>query len=576
MSEWTVSGFAEVRELGRGAQGRVVLARHETAGTPVAIKYLPAGAAESDQAGFRHEAQMMGQVQHPNVARLYQLVEGPYGAAIIMEAVNGVPLKTILAEHGALGPEASLLVLKGSLLGLAAAHHVGVVHRDYKPANVIVQSDGLSKLIDFGVAVWAGEGSRAGTPYYMAPEQWRGEPATPATDVYAATCVFYECVTGRRPFSAPDRMALAGRHLTGPVPIAEVPEPLRPLIAQGLAKDPSQRPPGAVPFVTELEAIAVQNYGADWEHRAVRALAAAAAALAGLFPLAAGLAPATGGAATGGAATPATAAAQHSGGSAAASVAHQPSQATTHAAKGFGTKGPAKAVATIVAAAMVTAVVIVAVVLTTRDSEDEDPVGPVGAPASRSSPRPTLSGVPLRVGNLLLTAPPTWKVRAIKDVADPVNDPRLVDSGHRVDIPGRCTGPKERGGFADRNYTDNCPGFAVLGPRWIDQRDDRTRYDPNEPFHPATDIGAFCPKDPEKYPIAKGVSVRKQARVTVAGRQAQYKEWRMECYGLDGVKKTGVFFTQRLWYLQAEKLLIVDEFDTPNLTAILDQAKWVS
>ncbi|WP_344589421.1 hypothetical protein [Actinomadura vinacea] len=78
-----------------------------------------------------------------------------------------------------------------------------------------------------------------------------------------------------------------------------------------------------------------------------------------------------------------------------------------------------------------------------------------------------------------------------------------------------------------------------------------------------------------KYTVAKPVSVQKQAQVSIGGRPAQYKEWRMECYGGPaGTEKSGVYFTQRLWYLAARKLIIVDEFDTPNLSAILDQAKW--
>ncbi|XVQ08688.1 serine/threonine-protein kinase [Spirillospora sp. CA-255316] len=555
MSEWSVSGFSEVRELGRGAQGRVVLARHATAGTPVAIKYLPADAAEADRALFEREARMLGQVRHPNVARLYRLVMGEQGAAIIMEAVDGVPLRRILAEHGALGPEASLLVLKGSLLGLAAAHRAGVVHRDYKPANVVVRGDGLSKLIDFGVAVWSGQGSRAGTPYYMAPEQWRGDPATPATDVYAATCVFYECVTGRRPYDPADRVALMGQHLTGPIPVAEAPEPLRPLVARGLAKDPAQRPPGAAAFVTELDAIAAEAYGADWEHRAVRALAAATA-FAALFPLtAAGLAPA--------APAPATAAAAPPGGE----------SALQHgAAKGAAKTTSVKSLAAVSAAVVGVAAIGVAV-YTLRDSDD-----PRGRPAAGSetstSPRPSLSGVPLRVGDLTITAPATWKARAIKGSDGSTTDPRLIDTGHRVDVPGRCTGPKTVP-FADRVYTDNCPGFAVLRSQWIDPGDSNVGYNPAGPFNPGTDIAAFCPRDPEKYSVAKPVSVQKQTQVSIGGRPAQYKEWRMECYGgLDGTQKSGVYFTQRLWYLAAQKLLVVDEFDTPNLSAILDQARW--
>jgi serine/threonine-protein kinase len=198
----------------------------------------------------------------------------------------------VLSEHGALGAEASLTVLKGSLMGLAAAHAVGVVHRDYKPANVVVQADGLSKLIDFGIAVPQGADGRSGTPAYMPPEQWRGEPATPAADVYAATCVFFECVTGRRPFrgSGPELM---GQHLNAEVPVDVLPDALRELVRHGMAKEPAERPYGAAAFVDELERAASAAYGADWEQRGVRALAGTAVALAALFPLiAAGIAPA--------------------------------------------------------------------------------------------------------------------------------------------------------------------------------------------------------------------------------------------------------------------------------------------
>ncbi|MGI5167586.1 serine/threonine-protein kinase [Spirillospora sp. CA-253888] len=296
---WRVEGFTEVRELGAGAQGRVVLARHDTAGTVVAIKYLERRAGdEGEIERLRGEAVLLGRVDDPHVVRLYRFVSAGRGAALIMEAVHGVPLKTVLAEHGALAPEAALTVLKGSLLGLAAAHGAGVVHRDYKPANVVVRPDGLSKLIDFGVAAPAGDGGRSGTPVYMAPEQWRGEPASPAADVYAATCVFYECVVGERPFSGANVAELRERHLGEPPPVEALPEGLRGLVERGMAKRAEDRPPGAAAFVAELERAAAAAYGPDWEGRGLRALAGAAVALAALSPLvAAGLAPASGAAA---------------------------------------------------------------------------------------------------------------------------------------------------------------------------------------------------------------------------------------------------------------------------------------
>ncbi|MGW3771902.1 serine/threonine-protein kinase [Actinomadura verrucosospora] len=287
MDGWRVPGYSEMRVLGEGAQGRVVLARHDATGRPAAIKYLaPALAGDAEfRERFRGEADLLSRLRNPYVAQLFGLVETPDGAAIVMEAVDGAPLKSVLAERGPLAPEAALAVLKGSLLGLAAAHGLGIVHRDYKPANVIVRGDGLSKLIDFGIAVDAGASGRSGTPVYMAPEQWRDEPASPATDVYAAACVFYECVTGHRPYTAGNPAGLMGRHLTAPIPVGDVPGPLRPLIERGLAKNPWDRPPGAAAFVSELESVAAGAYGTDWEGRGIRTLAGAAAALSVLFPL---------------------------------------------------------------------------------------------------------------------------------------------------------------------------------------------------------------------------------------------------------------------------------------------------
>jgi outer membrane protein assembly factor BamB/predicted Ser/Thr protein kinase len=287
-AEWRVPGLTELAELGSGAQGRVVLARGDD-GPLVAVKYLVVGpqATSGARDTFRAEAEMLQRVDNPHIARLLRYVEEPDGAAIVMEAVNGVPLRKIISEGGALDPEAALVVLKGALLGLAAAHEVGVVHRDFKPANVIVEEQGDSKLIDFGIAVLTGQGDRSGTPAYMAPEQWEGEPASPATDLYSATCVFYECVTGRRPYQASDTDTLRRQHTQAPVPVADVPEPLQPLVARGLAKSPAERLWDAHGFVTELETIATEAYGDDWETRGKIGLAASAAALSSLFPLAA-------------------------------------------------------------------------------------------------------------------------------------------------------------------------------------------------------------------------------------------------------------------------------------------------
>jgi eukaryotic-like serine/threonine-protein kinase len=284
MDTWAVPGYTESRELGSGGGGRVVLAVHEATGVPVAIKYLRERLRSDDSfvREFRSEARLLGGLDSPYVVGLYEYVESPAGAAIVMEVVDGVSLRMLLRQEGATGPEAALAVLKGSLLGLAAAHRIGVVHRDYKPGNVLVAQDGTSKLVDFGIAVRSGDAAGvAGTPAYMSPEQWNGAPASPASDVYAATAVFYECLTGRQPYRGGNFAELALRHLDAPVPDADVPEPVRPLVRRGLAKTAGERPGDAAAFVAELEHLAGAAYGPRWEERGQRRLAA----LAALLPL---------------------------------------------------------------------------------------------------------------------------------------------------------------------------------------------------------------------------------------------------------------------------------------------------
>ena len=286
MPEWKVPGYTELKALGSGGFGDVVLARHDPTGTLVAIKYLRRDLlADAEFAElFRAEATVLASLDDPNVVRLYEYVESPAGAAIVMELIGGVTLREILTFQGKTTAEAALVVLQGSLLGLAAAHRRGVVHRDYKPENVLVNGDGISKLTDFGIAARAGDHPvPAGTLLYAAPEQMAGAPANPASDVYAATATFYECLTGRPPFHG-EADDLVRQHRSAPVPLEPVPEPLRPLVAAGMAKDPRGRPTDATTFVTELSAVASGPYGRDWPQRGRSHLGEAALLLAALWP----------------------------------------------------------------------------------------------------------------------------------------------------------------------------------------------------------------------------------------------------------------------------------------------------
>ena len=291
MAEWKVPGYTELKELGSGGFGSVVLARHNASGTPVAIKYLHADLLADPEfvRMFRGEAEVLASLDDANVVRLYEYVESSAGAAIVMELVDGVSLREILLNQGATSAEAALVVLQGSLLGLAAAHRRGVVHRDYKPENVLVNSGGLSKLTDFGIAARAGDRPMpAGTLAYAPPEQFAGTPATPASDVYAATATFYECLAGQPPFGGKTAEVLMYQHMAEPVPLDPVPEPLRPLVLAGMAKGPGDRPTDGASFVNALRAIAAGTYGPDWERRGQSYLGEAALLLALLWPSSAG------------------------------------------------------------------------------------------------------------------------------------------------------------------------------------------------------------------------------------------------------------------------------------------------
>jgi hypothetical protein len=281
---WTLPGYTDERELGRGDSGRVVAAVEKGTGRRVAIKYLSPALVDDDafMVGFRVEAERLTRVDVPSAARVYDFAERPgTGAAVIMELISGVTLAALIEREGPLRPEAALTVLKGMLLALAAVHRLGSGHGDCKPGNVLVDETGQVKLTDFGIArPGAEESPAAGTPRYLAPEVWRGEPATSGTDVYAATVVFFECLAGRPPFDG-DLSRLREQHASGSVPLDGIDEPLRQLIAGGMAPDRADRPHSAIAFVSELEALAPATWGADWEERGRGQLAAAVPPAAG-------------------------------------------------------------------------------------------------------------------------------------------------------------------------------------------------------------------------------------------------------------------------------------------------------
>jgi hypothetical protein len=211
--------------------------------------------------------QALARVEDDNLVTVYDVVEGPNDTAIIMEYVpDAVSLRHILATQGPTGPLAALSAFSGSLLGLAAAHQARVPHGSYSPERVLVDGSGLARVTGFGTDTLNAAGI-VGEPDYLAPEQWSGGSPGPAADLYAATAVFFECLTGNVPYQARKIADLARAHQGAPIPVDAVPGPIKTLIARGLAKDPDERPRSAADFLGELEDAAVEAYGSAWENQ---------------------------------------------------------------------------------------------------------------------------------------------------------------------------------------------------------------------------------------------------------------------------------------------------------------------
>ena len=202
---------------------------------------------------FRDEALHSAALIHTNIATVFDYGEDEHLAFLVMELVDGKPLSHVLREHGPLPAEQVRSIIGQSALALGVAHEAKVVHRDVKPANILLREDGLVKLTDFGIAraVDASGHTRAGdllgTPSYLSPEQALGRPATGASDLYALGVVGHEMLSGAKPFDKPTPIATAMSHLHEPPPPLpdDVPEDLAGVIEDLLAKDPQDRPENA-------------------------------------------------------------------------------------------------------------------------------------------------------------------------------------------------------------------------------------------------------------------------------------------------------------------------------------------
>ncbi|HEV7755646.1 MAG TPA: protein kinase [Mycobacteriales bacterium] len=262
------------RLIATGGMGEVWRGHDEILGRAVAVKVmLP---QLSRQPGFverfRAEARHTAALSHPGIATVYDYGEsepaegsGATSAYLVMELIEGQSLADLLESAGRLPADRTLDLVAQVSAALQAAHAAGVVHRDVKPANLLVRPDGTVVVTDFGIARSAGAasgltmtGEVMGTAGYLAPEQAEGKPATAATDVYSLGVVAYQCLAGHRPFDGDTPVNIALAHLRdAPPPLpADVPAGARALVERTMAKSPADRYPSAAALAEAARAAA--------------------------------------------------------------------------------------------------------------------------------------------------------------------------------------------------------------------------------------------------------------------------------------------------------------------------------
>lgn len=240
------------RELGKGGMGRVLAARDLRLGRRVAIKVVTGARDPSRLRRFEQEARTAGALEHPNILAVYDLGEQDGIPFLVTELLEGQTLRRVI-DRGALPPQEVQRIALQLSFGLAAAHATGVVHRDLKPENLFLTRDGRLKILDFGMAKLlspdaAGPGLTVtgalfGSPGYLSPEQARGEPAGPPSDVFSAGAILYELLTGRRAFPGSTLVEAGHAAITAePTPLPpSVPPSLAAAILRALKKEPRAR-----------------------------------------------------------------------------------------------------------------------------------------------------------------------------------------------------------------------------------------------------------------------------------------------------------------------------------------------
>src|ERR671932_1346717 len=257
-----------LRKLGTGGMANVYLAEDQELGRRVAIKILDERHAADEQfvERFRREAKNAAGLSHPNIVSIYDRGEAEGTYYIAMEYLDGRSLKELIVSRGPTPIAVAIDYTRQILNAIGFAHRNGIVHRDIKPHNVLVDGDGRLKVTDFGIARAGASqmteaGSIIGTAQYLSPEQARGAPVDHRSDLYSVGIVLYEMLTGQVPFTGDTPLEIAMKHLAAvPTPPSElrpeIPHDLDLIVLRALAKEPEDRYQSAEEMDTDLAQVA--------------------------------------------------------------------------------------------------------------------------------------------------------------------------------------------------------------------------------------------------------------------------------------------------------------------------------
>jgi CheY-like chemotaxis protein len=296
-----IAGYRIEERVGRGGMGVVYRAEHINLRRRAAVKIIAPDLAESD--GFRdrftREARIAAALQHPNIVTVYDAGEVDGLLYLAMQYIEGSDLAAMLSAEGRLRPYRAVDVCRQVASALDAAHAMGLIHRDVKPANVLIEGRtafltdfGLTKRVEGSQTQLTQAGDVVGTVHYVAPEQIEGHPVSARTDVYSLGCLLYHCLTGQVPFSRDSDVAVIYAHLSEDPPKLthvrpELPEALDPVIAKALDKSPDRRFPTCGDLISAARAVIDMSGPLDTSPRRESTTGAIGTAVAGMRDVAA-------------------------------------------------------------------------------------------------------------------------------------------------------------------------------------------------------------------------------------------------------------------------------------------------